>query len=96
MCYIPGTENAHEDHMSFVCKHIHPFNACQRQEYLHSNDSRLDQLEEQGDKDDMLVPIRLEIELDGYKLRDTFTWNLNGIISILKGRMLLAHHYSPL
>lgn len=48
-----------------------------------ANDSRLDQLEEQGEKDDMLVPIRLEIELDGYKLRDTFTWNLNGIASIL-------------
>ncbi|KAI9494244.1 hypothetical protein BDB00DRAFT_762178 [Zychaea mexicana] len=24
-----------------------------------------------------LVPIRLEIEIDGYKLRDTFTWNMN-------------------
>ena len=25
-----------------------------------------------------LVPIRLDIEIDGQKLRDTFTWNKNG------------------
>lgn len=26
-----------------------------------------------------LVPIRLDVELDGVKLRDQFTWNLNGV-----------------
>lgn len=26
-----------------------------------------------------LVPIRLDIEMDGQKLRDTFTWNKNGL-----------------
>lgn len=25
-----------------------------------------------------LVPIRLDIEIDGQKLRDSFTWNKNG------------------
>ena len=30
-------------------------------------------------KDIALVPIRLEIDSDGHKLRDTFTWNLYGI-----------------
>jgi SWI/SNF-related matrix-associated actin-dependent regulator of chromatin subfamily B protein 1 len=25
-----------------------------------------------------LVPIRLDIEIEGQKLRDTFTWNKNG------------------
>ena len=25
-----------------------------------------------------LVPIRLDIEFDGQKLRDSFTWNKNG------------------
>ncbi|KAI8332305.1 hypothetical protein BC941DRAFT_359363 [Chlamydoabsidia padenii] len=34
-------------------------------------------MKEQSSKDDNLVPIRLEFETDGYKLRDTFTWNLN-------------------
>lgn len=28
-------------------------------------------------KDEMLVPIRLDIDFDRYKLRDTFTWNLH-------------------
>ncbi|KAI8379299.1 uncharacterized protein BYT42DRAFT_514522 [Radiomyces spectabilis] len=32
---------------------------------------------EQAKKEDTLVPIRIEMEVDGYKLRDTFTWNLN-------------------
>lgn len=26
-----------------------------------------------------LVPIRLDMEIDGQKLRDAFTWNMNGI-----------------
>ncbi|KAG0249395.1 SWI/SNF chromatin-remodeling complex subunit [Mortierella polycephala] len=33
-------------------------------------------VEEQAQKEDVLVPIRLDIELDGLVLRDTFTWNL--------------------
>ncbi|KAJ1972325.1 SWI/SNF chromatin-remodeling complex subunit [Dimargaris xerosporica] len=36
-----------------------------------------DQLQQQAVAEEQLVPIRLEIETDGYKLRDTFTWNLN-------------------
>lgn len=27
---------------------------------------------------EVLVPIRLDIDIDGQKLRDTFTWNKNG------------------
>lgn len=27
-----------------------------------------------------LVPIRLDMEIDGQKLRDTFTWNKNGLL----------------
>ncbi|KAF7726437.1 SWI/SNF chromatin-remodeling complex subunit [Apophysomyces ossiformis] len=37
----------------------------------------IDEILEQSNKEDTLVPIRLELEIDGYKLRDTFTWNLN-------------------
>jgi hypothetical protein len=40
----------------------------------------LDALNEQAVKEDVLVPIRIELEHEGYKLRDTFTWNLNGIL----------------
>ena len=28
---------------------------------------------------EVLVPIRLDIDIEGQKLRDTFTWNKNGI-----------------
>ncbi|CAG8560623.1 2258_t:CDS:2 [Acaulospora colombiana] len=36
------------------------------------------QLKDVAEKEDNLVPIRLEIDgADGYKLRDTFTWNVN-------------------
>ncbi|CAG8454110.1 14633_t:CDS:10 [Ambispora leptoticha] len=38
------------------------------------------ELEEIAYKEDSLVPIRLEIDLDGHKLRDTFTWNMNETI----------------
>lgn len=38
-------------------------------------------IEEQALKEDILVPIRLEVEVDGLVLRDTFTWNLHGTIS---------------
>ena len=42
--------------------------------------SSIQQLREIAEKEDLLVPIRLEIDgADGYKLRDTFTWNINGI-----------------
>ncbi|KAI9265935.1 hypothetical protein BY458DRAFT_513078 [Sporodiniella umbellata] len=34
-------------------------------------------LREQAEKEECLVPIRIDLEIDGYKLRDTFTWNLN-------------------
>lgn len=31
-----------------------------------------------ADKSEDLVPIRLDMEVEGQKLRDTFTWNKNG------------------
>lgn len=33
---------------------------------------------ENASQQEMLVPIRLDMEIDGQKLRDTFTWNKNG------------------
>lgn len=32
----------------------------------------------QADQEDVLVPVRIDMESNGYQLRDTFTWNLNG------------------
>lgn len=42
-----------------------------------------------ADEDELLVPIRIDTEQDGYKLRDTFTWNMKGqFSSSLCGRAL--------
>ena len=66
--------------MNFDCKYLfqysHPH--VKQSADFEMYPSRHDQLVEQGEKDDALVPIRLELEVDGYKLRDTFTWNMNG------------------
>jgi len=35
---------------------------------------------ENGMQPEVLVPIRLDMEIEGQKLRDTFTWNKNGKI----------------
>ena len=32
---------------------------------------------ENAQQPDLLVPIRIDLELDGQKIRDTFTWNKN-------------------
>jgi len=34
---------------------------------------------ENAAQQEMLVPIRLDMEIEGQKLRDTFTWNKNGM-----------------
>ncbi|KAJ1992835.1 SWI/SNF chromatin-remodeling complex subunit [Dimargaris cristalligena] len=39
--------------------------------------SSREQLYAQAQIDERLVPIRIELESDGHRLRDTFTWNLN-------------------
>ena len=35
-------------------------------------------LQNSATKLEVLIPIRLDIETDSVKIRDTFTWNLNG------------------
>jgi hypothetical protein len=37
----------------------------------------------QADQEDVLVPVRIDMESNGYQLRDTFTWNLNGMYRLL-------------
>lgn len=36
-------------------------------------------IQENANQSEVLVPIRLDMEIEGHKLRDTFTWNKNGI-----------------
>lgn len=35
-------------------------------------------IHENATQPEILVPIRLDMEIDGQKLRDAFTWNMNG------------------
>ena len=35
-------------------------------------------MQEAADLDEYLVPIRLDVDLEGHRLRDTITWNKNG------------------
>ena len=51
--------------------------------YLHSKCSSFDYTDtasalENSQQSEDLVPIRLDMEIEGQKLRDTFTWNKNG------------------
>ena len=45
---------------------------------------------------EVLVPIRLDIDIEGQKLRDTFTWNKNGKHYPFKrdSSLLLAKYFS--
>lgn len=45
---------------------------------LSYDDKNLPALHKAAHITDVLVPIRLDIDFDGQKLRDTFTWNKNG------------------
>lgn len=47
--------------------------------YVHSFDD-LDPapVHENATKEELLIPIRLDMEFEGQKLRDCFTWNKNG------------------
>lgn len=42
------------------------------------DDSNMKSIEDNADQPEILVPIRLDMEIDGYKLRDCFCWNKNG------------------
>lgn len=54
-----------------------------RSAYLHVKCSSFDYTDaasavENSQQSEDLVPIRLDMEIEGQKLRDTFTWNKNG------------------
>ncbi|CAG8530889.1 1999_t:CDS:2, partial [Acaulospora colombiana] len=55
-------------------------------------------LDRNAEHEEVLIPIRLDIDLDTHKLRDTFTWNLNAtefILPIAESiRKQIQEHYS--
>lgn len=52
-------------------------------------------IQENANQPDVLVPIRVDLEIEGQKLRDTFTWNKNGKWSIVY-RTFFANEYYKL
>lgn len=48
-------------------------------------------IHENASQSEVLVPIRLDMEIEGQKLRDAFTWNMNG-----SGSPASASERSPL
>lgn len=42
------------------------------------DDTDMTSMLENSSQKQILVPIRLDMEIEGQKLRDTFTWNKNG------------------
>lgn len=40
---------------------------------------------------EVLVPIRLDMEIEGQKLRDTFTWNKNGKVNFFNLKKLFKY-----
>lgn len=57
---------------------IYPTDNKKRKRHHNTLKLSLETSNEQATKEEMLVPIRLDVENDGYKIRDTFTWNMNG------------------
>lgn len=37
-----------------------------------------EQLEDQAEEQPVLVPIQLELDVDTFKIRDSFVWNIRG------------------
>ena len=48
--------------------------------YSSFDDSDPAQIHDNSNQPEQLVPIRLDMEIDGQKLRDCFTWNKNGMV----------------
>lgn len=46
--------------------------------YFSYDDTDPASIHENANLSELLVPIRLDMEIEGQKLRDTFTWNKNG------------------
>ncbi|KAL0076623.1 hypothetical protein F4703DRAFT_1919980 [Phycomyces blakesleeanus] len=70
-----GYENCANGSTGISCRIIFP-----QQKIRHRSKTfqfSINDIMRQADQQDILVPIRLDIEHDGYVLRDTFTWNMN-------------------
>ena len=49
-------------------------------------------IHENANQNEVLVPIRLDMEVEGQKLRDCFTWNKNGPLLCLTQKIYTSHY----
>lgn len=58
------------------------------------DDTDMTAMLENASQKQVLVPIRLDMEIEGQKLRDTFTWNKNGELNgIMDSMYLLCNEF---
>lgn len=50
-------------------------------------------IHENATQSEVLVPIRLDMEIEGQKLRDAFTWNMNGTSKKKKQKKKTCKHF---
>lgn len=70
--YGNGHTNAKQSRILYPCERKRPGSRTSRELRITRQS-----LQAQADEGECLVPIRLEVDIDKYKLRDTFTWNLH-------------------
>lgn len=42
--------------------------------------------------EEVMIPIRLDIDLDSFKIKDAFMWNMNGLLSLLSSAKILQRN----
>lgn len=62
--------------------------------YIRYDDIEPSVIHENSTQTEVLVPVRLDMEIEGHKLRDTFTWNKNGKYKIYI-HIAQAQHAAP-
>ncbi|KAG1484227.1 hypothetical protein G6F57_002035 [Rhizopus arrhizus] len=75
LLFGPGYQSFGNGKTGFQHKIKYPGEKRRRQQVRFSFSTEA--VKEQAEKEECLVPIRIDLEIEGYKLRDTFTWNLN-------------------
>jgi len=70
--YGNGYTNAKQSRLLYPCERRKPGSRTSRELRISRSS-----LQAQAEEGECLVPIRLEIDYDKYRLRDTFTWNLH-------------------
>jgi hypothetical protein len=56
------------------------------------NDSTDIQMENAALAEEVMIPIRLDIDLDSHKIKDAFMWNMNGLQTLFIQRLIVQRN----